>query len=206
MQISTSQLYAHTAGLQKLFSYKTKKSLDLSRLSSLSKGIYDCLEFRERVQRFVLGDYADLASNISSGILSLHAFDAYFLGEYIRTGKFPKSSTFNTLMHFNEHAKFYSPQAFVEQVDKLCQEFAANNTALAKFTKKAKSIVELRDDQTNILYDMLIEGKINIITYSYILKTKNVVFNYDKMNMTVYRVNKVAEYLAKFDLSQLLKK
>ena len=206
MQISNSQLYAHTAGLQKLFSYKTKKAMDISRLASLSKGIYDNLEYRERVQKFVLGEYADMASNISSGILSLHVFDAYFLGEFIRTGKFPKSNTFNSILKFNEHASFYSPSEFIKQVDEICKEAEANNTALARFTRKAQSIVALRDDQTCILYDMLMSGKINIITYSYILNLKNVQLNFDKMKIDVFRVNKVAEYLGKFDLSQLLKK
>ena len=51
MQITASQLYAHAAGLKQLFSYKTKKSLDLTRLSTISKGIFDSLPYRERVQR-----------------------------------------------------------------------------------------------------------------------------------------------------------
>ena len=104
------------------------------------------------------------------------------------------------------NATDYSPSAFIEQVECLCKESEANNTALAKFTRKAKSIVELRSDQTNILYDMLMEGKINLITYAYITKVKNVQFDFSKMNITVYRVNKAAQYLSKFDLSQLLKK
>ena len=206
MQITNSQLYAHTIGLQQLFSYKTKKSLDVSRLATISKKIFDGLEYREKVKQFVLRDYADLASSISSGILSLHVFDAYFLGEFVRTGKFLKTSTFCSILRFNENAKFYSPDAFIQQVDEICKESEANNTALAKFTRKAQSIVALRDDQTCILYDMLMNGRINIITYSYILKIKNVQLNFDKMNMTVYRINKVAEYLSKYDLSQLLKK
>jgi hypothetical protein len=53
---------------------------------------------------------------------------------------------------------------------------------------------------------MLMEGKINLITYAYITKVKNVQFDFSKMNIAVYRVNKAAEYLSKFDLSQLLKK
>ena len=206
MQITASQLYAHAAGLKQLFSYKTKKSLDLTRLSTISKGIFDSIPFRERLQRFVVSSYADLASNISSSVLSLRVFDAYYLGEFIKTGQFPKESKFNTIQHFNENATDYSPSAFIEQVERLCKESEANNTALAKFTRKAKSIVELRSDQTNILYDMLMEGKINLITYAYITKVKNVKFDFSKMNITVYRVNKAAEYLSKFDLSQLLKK
>lgn len=206
MQITASQLYAHAAGLKQLFSYKTKKSLDLTRLSSISKGIFDSLPYRERVKRFVVCSYADLASSISSGILSLHVFDAYYLGEFIKSGQFPKEAKFGSYRHFSENATDYSPSAFIEQVERLCKESEANNTALVKFTRKAKSIVELRSDQTNILYDMLIEGKINLITYAYITKVKNVQFDFSKMNITVYRVNKAAEYLAKFDLSQLLKK
>ena len=206
MQITASQLYAHTAGLKQLFSYKTKKSLDLTRLSSISKGIFDSLPYRERVQRFVVCSYADLASSISSGILSLHVFDAYYLGEFIKSGQFPKEAKFGSYRHFSENATDYSPSAFIEQVERLCKESEANNTALVKFTRKAKSIVELRSDQTNILYDMLIDGKINLITYAYITKVKNVQFDFSKMNITVYRANKAAEYLSKFDLSQLLKK
>ena len=121
MQITASQLYAHAAGLKQLFSYKTKKSLDLTRLSTISKGIFDSLPYRERVQRFVVCSYADLASSISSGILSLHVFDAYYLGEFIKTGQFPKEAKFGSYQHFSENATDYSPSAFIEQVERLCE-------------------------------------------------------------------------------------
>lgn len=209
MKINNEQLYSRLCALEKVFSYKRLSCIDAKKIPERSLAIYATLSFKKKIdyfERFVLWKYNDLASNISSGVISLHRVDAYFLGEFVRTGKFPKIDNFGNAMHFDETAKFYSAKTVQEQLDKIKEVSDEHNTAIAKFTKTNKSVFELRDDQTNLLYDMLIEGKINIIVYAQLMMLKHIELDYKKMSPTVYRNNKIAEYIASFNLCKLFEK
>lgn len=206
MQINNEQLYSRLSALEKIFSYKRLSAINANKIPERSLAIFNTLCFRKQ-QKFleiVLSKYVDLASNISSGLISMHRVDAFFLGEFVRTGKFPKIETFGNAARFDEVAKFYSARAIQDQLDAVKTVSDENNTAISKFTKTNKSVFALREDQTSLLYDMLIEGKINIIVYGHLLKRRDISLDYSKMESTVYRINKIAEYVSRFDLSQLL--
>lgn len=209
MQISNEQLYARLAGLEKVFSYKRVSMIDTTKIPEISKKIFDSVQFRkksDKFERFVLSAYSDLASNISSGTLSLHRVDAYFLGEFVRTGAFPKIGKFGNALHFDEVASFYSAKTIQEQLAKIQAVSEANNTAIAKFTKQNKSVFDIRENQTSLLYDMLVDGTISIVVYSHLMKLRHITLDYSKMEPEVYRINKIAEYIASFNLSKLLEK
>lgn len=204
MQISAEQLYAHLAGLEKVFSSKQYKQMDLTRLSEVSKKIYSSIPFRYSLQRFVIVKYVNLANSISSCELSLHAIDLFFLGEYVRTGKFPKIDTFDTIYKFKEVSSFYSLKAVQEQVLEIQNESERHNTALAKFVKADVSVFKIRDDQTCILYDMLTSGKINLLVYSYLMNSRDTRIDFKKMKLDILRINTMATYVANVKFSELL--
>ena len=209
MQITTEQLYSRLAGLERVFSYKRVALIDAKKIPAISKKIYDGIPFRKKTaqfERFVLSAYSDLASNISSCTISMHKLDAYFLGELVRTNAFPKINTFGNALRFDEVASFYSAKTVQEQLAKIQAVSEANNTAIAKFTKQNKSVFDIRENQTSLLYDMLVNGEISIIVYAHLMQRRHIMLDYSKMDATVYRNNKIAEYVASFNLSKLLAK
>lgn len=204
MKISTEQLFARLSSLQRVFSYKIKSKIDTARLPELAKNAYTSIKFRPRLD-FVLRDYADIASAISSGHLTLHAVDMYYLGEFVKTTKFPKMSKISNEFKFKEAYKFYSAANVKSQIEEIQQKSAQLNTALSKFTKQNKSVFEQSDAQTNELYQMMIDGKISLFVYAYFLKQGKFTIDFSKVkDMTVYRNLKIAEYVSNFEINEVL--
>lgn len=204
MQITNKQLYARLASLERVFSYKRIKSIDTSKLPSIAKKTFESLAFRPKMD-FVLKNYVELANLISSGIVSVRTIDLYFLGEFIKNNKFPDISEFNNMFKLRDVIGFYNASSITEQIKRIIKTSEEHNTQLAKFTKTNKSVFELRDNQTNILYDMLVKGEISIYVYAYFMKNNKFTIDFSKIkDLTIYRNNKIAEYVSNFKLDEIL--
>lgn len=204
MQITAELLYAHLAGFEKMFSYKQIKHIDLTKLPAMSNKIYSTTPYRWQLQRFVISRYVNLANSISSCEITLHAVDLFFLGEYVRTGRFPKIDTFDTIFKFKKASEFYSLKAVQKQIMDIQKESERHNTAFAKFVKADVSVFKIRDDQTNILYDMLKEGKINLLVYSYLMNSRDTGIDFSKMKLDVFKINILSKYISNIQFNELL--
>lgn len=204
MQITAEQLYAHLAGFEKMFSYKQYKHIDLAKLPQVSAKIYSSIPYRYQLQRYVIGRYVNLANSISSCEITLHAVVLFFLGEYVRTGKFPKIDTFDTIFKFKKASSFYSLKSVQEQILEIENESERHNTAFAKFVKTDVSVFKLREDQTNILYDMLKEGKINLLVYSYLMNSRDTGIDFSLMKLDILKVNTLSLYVSGIKFNELL--
>ncbi len=204
MKITTEQLYSRLAGLQKLFSYKRQSKIDIANIAAISKQIYVALKFRPRVE-FILRNYVELASLISSDKLKLHAVDLYFLGTYVKTGKFSNMSEVSTEADFRQAYEFYSANEITRQVQLIKEKSESLNTSFAKFTKTNKSIFELRENQTNELYDMLVAGKINLYVFAYFLSQGKFKIDFSKIHdIEIFRILKIADYVSRFEITDIL--
>lgn len=204
MQITADLLYAHLAGLEKMFTRKQFKQVDLTKLPEVSNKIYSTIPYRYQLQRYVISRYVNLANSISSCEITLHAVDLFYLGEFARTGKFPKIDTFDTIFKFKKASEFYSLKSVQEQVMEIQKESERHNTAFAKFVKADVSVFKLRDDQTNILYDMLKEGKINLLVYSYLMNSRDTGIDFSKMKLDVFKINTLSKYVSNIKFDELL--
>lgn len=204
MKWNNRLLYAHLEGLSQAFSYKRPKNIKLEKIPELSKKVFDSMAFRPHIE-YLLDNYVELANLLNSGTITIRTIDLYYLGEFVRTNAFPKIATFNNLQRLKEVIDFYNAKSVDSQIANIVKASEANNTKFAKFTKQNKSVFELSDDQTNILYDMLISGKISIFVYAYFLKEHKFTIDYNKIkSVEIYRNNKIAEYVSTFDLNDIL--
>lgn len=204
MQITAELLYAHLAGFEKMFSYKQFKHIDLAKLPTVSNKIYSTIPYRWQLRRYVISRYVNLANSISSCEITLHAVDLFFLGEYVRTGRFPKIDTFDTIFKFKKASEFYSLKSVQEQVIDIQKESERHNTAFTKFVKADVSVFKIRDDQTNILYDMLKEGKINLLVYSYLMNSRDTGIDFSRMRLDVFKINTLSKYVSSIQFNELL--
>lgn len=203
MQWTNKLLYAHLEGLAHAFSYKRAKSISLDKIPELSKKSFESLAFRQNADYLTRG-YVELANLLNSGTINIRMLDLYFLGEFVRTNSFPNINVFNNLLRLKSVIGFYNSTDITLQINKIIEKSNESNSKFAKFTKTDKSVFELDANQTNILYDMLKRGEINVYVYAYFMKNKKFVIDYTKLkNVEVYRDNKIAEYVSKFDLSEI---
>jgi len=204
MKWNNRLLYAHLEGLASVFSYKRPKNIKLEKIPELSKKVYDSMAFRPHIE-YLLDNYVELANLINSGTVTVRTIDLYYLGEFVKTNAFPKISTFNNLQRLKEVINFYNAKSINEQIEQIVKTSEANNTKFAKFTKQNKSVFELSDQQTNLLYDMMVSGKISVFVYAYFMKEKKFEIDFGKIkNVEIYRNNKIAEYVSTFDLEDIL--
>lgn len=204
MQITADLLYAHLAGLEKMFTRKQFRQVDLTKLPEVSNKIYSTIPYRYQLQRYVISRYVNLANSISSCEITLHAVDLFYLGEFARTGKFPKIDTFDTIFKFKKASEFYSLKSVQEQIMEIQKESERHNTAFAKFVKTDVSVFKIREDQTNILYDMLKEGKINLLVYSYLMNSRDTGIDFSKMKLEVFKINTLSKYVSNIKFDELL--
>lgn len=207
MKITTEQLYSRLTALQLLFSYKSRKKIDTNRIAILSKKEFDSIQFRPKLSQFVLPAYADLASSISSNRITLHSVDLYYLGEYVKNAYFPSINDISTESKFREaYNVFYSANAINAQIQNIIQLSKTNNSTFAKFTKTNKSVFEIDSTtQTNLLYELMISGEINVYVFSYFYKQGMFTIDFSKIqNIQVYRNLKIAEYVGNFKLNEIL--
>lgn len=207
MKITTEQLYSRLTALQLLFSYKLRKKIDTNHIAILSKKEFDSIQFRPRLSQFVLPIYADLASSISSNRITLHSVDLYYLGEYVKNTYFPSINDISTEAKFREaYNVFYSANAINAQIQNIIQLSKTNNSTFAKFTKTNKSVFEIDSTtQTNLLYESMISGEINVYVFSYFYKQGMFTIDFSKIqNIQVYRNLKIAEYVGNFKLNEIL--
>lgn len=203
MQWTNKLLYAHFEGLAHAFSFKRAKSISLDKIPELSKKSFESLAFRKNAD-FLTRGYIELTNLLNSGTISLRMLDLYFLGEFVRTNSFPNVNSFNNLSRLKSVISFYNSADISAQIDKIVEKSNESNSKFAKFTKTAKSVFEVNNDQTNILYNMLKRGEICIYVYAYFMKIGKFSIDYTKLkNVEIYRDNKIAEYVAKFDLSEI---
>lgn len=204
MQITTKQLYSKLDSLKKLFSYKRIKSISLEKLPDLIQKSYDNLQFRPKVD-FNIRVFTNLANSVNANIIPSSIIEIFYLGEFVRTNSFPKLTLFETEATFKEAMQFYSANAVTAQTAEVNALAASADTKISKFMGKKTNVFDIREDQTSVLYDMLISGKINIIVYAYCLKENLIHIDFSKIkDLTVYRNNKIAEYISGFDLKNSL--
>lgn len=204
MQITTKQLYSKLDSLKKLFSYKRIKSISLEKLPDLIQKSYDNLQFRPKVD-FNIRVFTNLANSVNANIIPSSIIEIFYLGEFVRTNSFPKLTLFETEATFKEAMQFYSANAVTAQTAEVNALAASADTKISKFMGMKKNVFDIREDQTSVLYDMLISGKINIIVYAYCLKENLIHIDFSKIkDLTVYRNNKIAEYISGFDLKNSL--
>lgn len=204
MQITTKQLYSKLDSLKKLFSYKRIKSISLEKLPDLIQKSYDNLQFRPKVD-FNIRVFTNLANSVNANIIPSSIIEIFYLGEFVRTNSFPKLTLFETEATFKEAMQFYSANAVTAQTAEVNALAASADTKISKFMGMKKNVFDIREDQTSVLYDMLISGKINIIVYAYCLKENLIHIDFSKIkDLTIYRNNKIAEYISGFDLKNSL--
>lgn len=113
-------------------------------------------------------NFIPLANALNNGELSIIELCSTFIGEFIIQNKTTTIKTINTIAKVKEFAKFYTineTKKQFEYIKEIEEKLTNPDNVFDNFNENKNSVYQVNQQQKNMLYELVKEGKINFFCF-----------------------------------------
>lgn len=176
------------------------KGVDFHKKLSTEKiaRVRESFMIHDKMRKFTGHIFNDLSNKLNSGMINIETILIFIFDEFVRTDKPMNYNSKKKFDDFKNDIRFNSVLDVGTQMKLLneMKETIENQPKIAKFSGLSLSLFETDEDQKNTIYELVREGKISYLIYSFLLKNSKFIIDEKKIkDLSFLKFIKIIHYI-----------